>query len=328
MGIKLFQEKAGKLFEIKGGKKFDYEKVIQELIEKNLSSVFPSLEFVATEETMGHDKIRPDSIAFDKDSNAFVIIEYKNIKHHGVLDQGMDYYKLLKENKSEFVLLYNKKKEELYDVDDINWEESRILLISPEFSKRQIRSSQALPGLTDTIELYTIRKYENNIITLTKIESESESFLPKGNTKKKERTGYNRGLNFSVIQEYTEEDYLNGKYDPRLKLPEQAKVLFHKMKDKILDTFQELEFKQRKKYAGFYSKRDGSAICTIEATKSKLKLIYSTSKKDLIPKSNFVQDVSKIGHWGIGNYRSEIKNDKDIEQAIPLIDKVYSDRIS
>ena len=117
--MKVFQIKNGKLTEFNetGRKKADdNEKLIQSMIEKNLSTVFPSLDFLTTEYTI--DNLRPDSIAFDNDSKSFVIIEYKNVKHKGVVDQGMSYYKLLQEKKENFVLLYHKIRGKVLDVSE------------------------------------------------------------------------------------------------------------------------------------------------------------------------------------------------------------------
>ena len=82
--MRVYQDKSGKLIEFKGisGKNFDYEKEIQKLIENNLSIVFPGLEFITTEYRI--DNLRPDSVAYDMERKAFVIIEYKNVKYKGV----------------------------------------------------------------------------------------------------------------------------------------------------------------------------------------------------------------------------------------------------
>ena len=121
--MKVFQESNSKLTELKqesGNKAFDYEKMVQSLVENNLNTIFPSLEFLTTEYQI--DGLRPDSIAFDNDRNSFAIIEYKNVKHKGVVDQGMSYYQLLQEKREAFILLYQKKKEKLLDVEnDVNW---------------------------------------------------------------------------------------------------------------------------------------------------------------------------------------------------------------
>ncbi len=326
--MKILQKKSGKLIEIKSisGRKFgDYEKIIQSLIETNLSVVFPRLEFIKSEHQI--NKLRIDTVAFDQESKSFVIFEYKNVKHRGVVDQGLAYYRLLMQNKAEFVILYQKQKGILYDVDEINWDEAQVIFISPEYTIHQIMSSQSLPL---PIELYEIKKYENELITLNKIEHEdnpSRSNSHELKTKKSKNTHRNVGQNFTVLQDYSEDDYLNGAYHPMLKLPEKQKKLFIDMKNLILEIFPQVEYKQRKLYGGFYSKSDGSAICTLEATKSKLKLIYSTTKKNLLPKNIFVEDVSNKGKWGIGNFRSEIKNESDIKKSIDFIRYVYDDKI-
>jgi len=157
--LKVFQiksEKLTELEEISGKKIVENEKLIQNMIERNISTVFPNLEFLTTEYQI--DNLRPDSIIFDNESNSFVIIEYKNVKHKGVVDQGMSYYKLLQEKKENFVLLYHKIKHKILDVEDVNWDETRVIFISPEFTEHQKRASQSVRSLP--IELYEISKYE------------------------------------------------------------------------------------------------------------------------------------------------------------------------
>ncbi len=308
--MKVFQIKNDKLIEFSetGGKKADdKEKLIQSMIENNLSIIFPSLDFLTTEYTI--DNLRPDSIAFDNDSKSFVIIEYKNIKHKGVVDQGMSYYKLLQEKKENFVLLYHKIRGKVLDTEnDVNWDETRVIFIAPEFTEHQKRASQSV---SLPIELYTIAKFENGIVLLDRIENKSDS--SKGKIK---------STSTIRLDEYSEDDYLEGKHATQIP-NESTKMLFFKLKNKILDTFSEIENKQKKKYVGFYSKKDGSAICTIEVKKTKLNLSYSTTKKGVVPVDSFIKDYTGKGHWGIGNYISEITNDLDIQKAIPLIEKVY-----
>jgi RecB family endonuclease NucS len=65
--------------------KFKLEKHIQQLTEDNLSMIF-GLDFIKSEFSL-HD-FRIDSLAFDKESNSFVIIEYKRDKNYSVIDQG------------------------------------------------------------------------------------------------------------------------------------------------------------------------------------------------------------------------------------------------
>ena len=317
--MKVFQEKSGNLVEFKGltGKKdFDYENEIQKLIENNLNTVFPNLEFLTTEYRI--ENLRPDSVAFDIESNAFVIIEYKNVKHRGVLDQGMSYYQLLQEKKENFVLLYQKIKGKLITVDDINWDETKIIFISPIFDEHQRRAnmSSALP-----IELYEIKKYENDIITLNRLDSGSKSSGTKINNKPDRKMSI-------TLDEYDMDDFMDGKYGMVTKPTPEFRKLYKKMIDMILDSFDNLEFKQKKKYGGIYSVQDGQSICTFDPSfKTKIMFYYSTTKKDLIPLNDFILDKSK-GHYGLGIIGSEIKNEEDVKKAISYVKIIYDSKIS
>lgn len=315
----IFQNRNGKLVELKeakeGGKFFDYEKTIQTLVEKNLGELFSGLEFVKSEYQI--DDLRIDSVAFDAEKKSFAIIEYKNVVNAGLVDQGVTYYDLLQKHQANFVLLYNEIKNKSLKLKDVEWDEIRVIFISPFFNKFQIRASnfQGLP-----IELYEIRRYDDGIITLNKIETKIETSVPIPRTQKKERVRV-------ALEEYSEEDYLAGRYGNQPPTP-QIKELWFKLRNRIIDSFERGEFKQKKKYAGFYSKEDGSLICTLEAAKSKIKLCYTTRMgKGILSASKFVRDVSNIGHWGVGDFQSEIKSEEDIESALPLIQKVYQEKV-
>lgn len=241
--MKVFQTKNNTIIELHetSGKKADEnEKLIQTLIENNLTTIFPSLEFLTTEYQI--DNLRPDSIAFDNDRNSFVIIEYKNVKHKGVVDQGMSYYKLLQEKKENFVLLYHKIKGIVLDAEnDVNWDETRVIFISPEFTEHQKRASQSI---SLPIELYEISKFDEGITLLDKIGGEKEISV-----KGKSRTS------FVKMDEYSEEDYLAGKYH-RMTPTEDTLNMYMTLKNKILETFPDTEVKQKKLYVGFYSKEN------------------------------------------------------------------------
>lgn len=316
--MKIFQKKNGKLVELKeskeGGKYFDLEKTIQTMVENNLNEFFTGLEFVKTEHQI--DDLRPDTIAFDTDRQSFVIIEYKNVLNKSLIDQGFAYYQLLQEKRELFVLLYGKIKGKFLQVEDFNWDETRIIFISPHFTKYQEKAG-TFPGLP--IELYEIRQYEDGIITLNNIEGKSKETSVQGEKKAKVKPRIS-------LAEYSEEDYLAGKYHNQYPTQE-TKNLYFKLKNTILDNFEELEYKQKKIYAGFYSKGDGSCVCTLEVLKNKIILTYSTSKKDLLPSSDFVKDVSAKGHHGVGQFQSEIEKEEDIGKSLPFIQRVYNEKV-
>ena len=53
---------------------------------------------------------RIDTLAFDQETSAFVIIEYKRDRSFSVIDQGYAYLALMLNNKADFILEYNEKK--------------------------------------------------------------------------------------------------------------------------------------------------------------------------------------------------------------------------
>tara|TARA_Y100001936_G_C15979313_1_gene615728 strand:- start:85 stop:1017 length:933 start_codon:yes stop_codon:yes gene_type:complete len=309
--MKVFQESNSSLTELtqeSGKKAFDHEKMIQNLVENNLHVIFPSLEFLTTEYQI--DNLRPDSIAFDNDRNSFVIIEYKNVKHKGVVDQGMSYYQLLQEKREAFVLLYHKKKNRVLDIEnDVNWDETRVIFVSPHFTIHQKRASRSIDL---PIELYEISRFANGIITFDKVESKKE------NSEKTMNTPRVR------LDEYSEDDYLEkGK-----NLQPEIRNLWNLTKNSILDEFENIEFKQKKKYAGFYLTTDGSTVCSLEAQNAKLKICYSISSSEgIVHASDFVRDITNIGHWGFGDFDSELRNQDDLSQAMQVIKKIVEHKI-
>jgi predicted transport protein len=304
--MRIFQSRDDNLVEIHE-ESFDLERTIQNLVEKNLDSIFSGLEFVESEFQI--DDLRPDTIAFDSEKKSFVIIEYKKIENRSLIDQGVSYYQLLHERKENFVLLYNKKMNKTSDVNDINWDETRIIFISPEYTKYQKRASgfQGLP-----IDLYEIKKYQDNIITLVRIVDSQIQNLDSTKSYKPRIT----------LSEYVEKDYLAGKYHNQYPTDE-TKKLWNELKEIIENTFEDIEFIQKKIYARYSQRDSGSSICTLEVLKNKIILNYSTSDMTLLETSEFVEDVSNVGHHGIGNFRSSIASSEDITKAIPIIQKVY-----
>jgi RecB family endonuclease NucS len=63
------------------------------------------VEMVCSEFTIKGKRI--DTLAFDPQSQSFIIIEYKRDKNLSVGDQGFSYLGLMLENKADFVLTYN-----------------------------------------------------------------------------------------------------------------------------------------------------------------------------------------------------------------------------
>jgi len=107
-------------------------------------------------------------LAFDNDSKSFVIIEYKRDKNFSVIDQGYAYLSLVLNNKADFILEYNENTNMSIKKDDVDWSQSRVIFISPSFSKYQ---QQAINFRDLPIELWEITRYQNDLIQYSRLKS-------------------------------------------------------------------------------------------------------------------------------------------------------------
>jgi hypothetical protein len=83
--LRIFFINGAELTEVRE-QQFPLESEIQRLTESNLHDLF-ELDFVKSEfELHG---LRIDTLAFDNESKAFVIIEYKKDRNFSVVDQGI-----------------------------------------------------------------------------------------------------------------------------------------------------------------------------------------------------------------------------------------------
>lgn len=113
---------------------FKFEKDIQTLVEKNLKSLL-HLDFVRSEFALNGFRI--DTLAFDTETKSFVIVEYKRDKNFSVIDQGYAYLSLMLNNKADFILEFNESQQITLKRTDVDWTQSKVLFISPQFTNYQ-----------------------------------------------------------------------------------------------------------------------------------------------------------------------------------------------
>ena len=110
---------------------FENELILHMFTQRHLKELF-DLECVASEIQI--DKLRLDNLAFDVKTNSFVIIEYKNRFNANVLKQAQDYYNLVLEKPEKFC-------ERLENSENIDFKNTRVMIISPEFHEKQIEEA-------------------------------------------------------------------------------------------------------------------------------------------------------------------------------------------
>ena len=165
--MQLFQDKNG-LKNLKE-KPFKLEKEMQNLFEKNLTQI-TGLEFVKSEFSI--QSYRLDTLAFDKENNSFVIIEYKRGHNYSVFDQGVSYLNTLLKYKADFVLEYNETLEKSLKKDDVDWSQSKIVFVSPAFNQNQ---KQAVDFKDLNIDLLDVKKFKKDILVINNIKKSISS---------------------------------------------------------------------------------------------------------------------------------------------------------
>lgn len=280
-------------------KPFKLEREIQTLFENNLFQI-TALEMVKSEFSIKGKRI--DTLAYDTQSNAFIIIEYKRDKNVSVIDQGFTYLSLMLENKADFVLCYNETLNKALHSSKIDWSQTRVVFVSPSFTENQ-RLATNFKDIA--IELWEIKRYENDLISINPIKktksAESIKPLTKQNSVIKSVT--------DEIKVYTEEDHLNGSSDEIIEL-------YETFKNAILNLADDIEIVPKKLYIAF--KKDKN-IADIVILKKGIKIFINLKKGQLDDSKELMKDVSEKGHWGNGDYELVVSNTTNLEYIMSLV---------
>lgn len=281
---------------------FKLERDIQNIFENNLQDIM-GLRFVKSEFTIKNRRI--DTLAFDTQTNAFIIIEYKRDKNYSVVDQGLTYLNLMLQNKAEFILTYNETLKDVIHSKNVDWSQSRVAFISPSFTANQISASDFKDF---GIELWEIKQFENNTISINTIKKSSGAPSIKPLLENSE--------NLKEVKEnikvYTEEDHLTN-------ISEDIVELYEKFKNSVLNLADGIDMLPQKYYIAF---KKGSNISDVEIQKKSLKVFINAKIGTLDDPKGLAKDVSNIGHRGNGDYQIQIKNDSNLEYIMSLIKQV------
>lgn len=300
--MRLFTQTRDQLTSLKE-KPFTLEKEMQALFEANLDAV-TGFKFVRSEFAVKAQRF--DTLAFDTDSQAFVIIEYKRERNSSVVDQGVSYLNIMLENKAEFIVEYNESQQQHLKRSDVDWSQSKVLFVSPSFTdfQRQASNFKDLP-----IELWELKRYEGDIILVNPItKSKGAPSI------KQVQTSPDSDITkvAKEIKVYTEEDHLQGKSD-------QVVELYESYKQAIENLVPDVQVEAKKLYIAF--KKDKN-IVDIVLLKNSLKIFINLKSGELDDPKGLARDVSTIGHWGNGDYEIIVQDTENLEYIMSLIKQV------
>ncbi len=289
-------------------KEIDLEKSIQNLTEENIETIF-GLEFITTEFQLNN--FRLDTLAFDKEAGAFVIIEYKRDKSFSVIDQGYSYLSLMLNNKADFILEYNQKKNQSLNKDSIDWSQSRVLFIAKSFTTYQ---QNAINFKDLPIELWEVKMFDNSTILYNQLLSSSSKESVKTIIKNKIVENVSK-----EVKVFTIEDHL-------LKSSDYIKTLFNELRERIFNIDSNIKEIPKKQYIAY--KTTSNFVDLIFYSKE-IRATLNIKSGQLNDPKNIATDFTKPqkGHWGNGDYEIIIRNSDDLLYAMDLIEQAYKKSI-
>ena len=277
------------------------EKQIQKLVEENIGTLFPGLEFLRTEfgEISG-GKFRPDTIAFDTREKTFVVIEYKNRSDERAVNQARTYLSYMKQNHYVLKMAYGETHKPT-NQESFNWGAMYAIVIAPEFDKFQIGGADD----DKRLELHTIRLYDVHTLIVTRVGG-WHGRVPVQEPPPPEPE-------VDMVVRFRNE-----------RLSDKTRPLFDHL-DGILKNRFHLAPEPKKHYVKYTLGK--SVICSISRGKSRLNLHYNVKvSENILGVSGHVRDVSKVGIDGVGEYETRLATDQDFANAIPLIERVIKHR--
>lgn len=279
---------------------FKLEKELQLFVENNMETLL-ELELVKSEFSI--DSYRIDTLAYDRENKSFVVIEYKKGTSYSVIDQGYSYLSTILNNKAELILEYNERMNKALKREEIDWSQTRIIFISQSFTKYQ-KDSLNFKDLP--IELFEAKKYENDIISFNPIKGKENSESINVISKK------------DVIMEKVSKEIKKYTLDEHIKNSnEEIAEIFNVYREKIEEMLPEIEIEPKKLYIAFKLNRKN--LVDFKLQKNMFKMWINAKEGILDDSKKMAKNVSKIGHWGNGDYELTIKNLENLEYILSLI---------
>ncbi len=302
--MQIYQNRNGKLEYIKEIW-FKLERDMQSLAEKNLWDIF-WLEFIQSEFQLNN--LRIDTLAYDTETNAFVVIEFKIKWQNLDIAQGLAYLSLLLNNKAEFVQKLSILRNKVIKNDEIDWTQSRIIFVSESFTEHQKESInfKDLP-----ISLFEMKQLSNWELYFNEIKARSKTESIKTITKWKQEF-----LEIEKqIETFSEEYHINWKSDKSVQI-------YESIKQYILELDPSIEIVYRKMYVAFRLNKKN--LVSIHLFVNSLNIWLYGKYWSIEDNYWLIRNVSWI--WNYWNAENEIKIDSDenILKILDLIKQTYS----
>ncbi len=280
------------------------EKSVQTLFEQNLE-ILLGVRLLKSEFTTTHGG-RIDTLGLDE-NNCPVILEYKRAKNETVINQGLFYLDWLMDHQKDFEWLVLEKfgRETAETVD---WLAPRLICIAGDFSRHD---DHAVKQIQRNIELIRYRRFGDGLLLFDLTTTSSVKAIPvvsgPGVTNSEGEPGKHKTIS-TVIEE------LDSALTDR----------FEALRAYLLTLGDDVHEATLRYYIAF--KRIKNFACLeIRPTTGKILVYVKVNPSSITLEQGFTRDVSKVGHFGTGDLEITLNNSKDLERAIPLIERSYND---
>jgi predicted transport protein len=286
---------------------FILEKELQNLIEKNLGTVF-NCRLVATEFSTGSQHAgRIDTLALSEDNNP-VIIEYKKVESSELITQSLYYLHWIQDHRGDFEIAVQRALGSNFEVD---WSDIRVICIAPNYRKYDLHAVQVMGA---NIELWKYRLFKNESIYFEEVFQTSG--LAQQDIADKNPIMVQAGKKAAETRRtgrYTFEEHVSSK-------PENIKLLASQIRDFILSLDPLIEESPKKLYIAYKTSQN---LACMEIQQKRVSLFLKLTTSDVPnPPPNY-KDVTNIGHFGTGDAEFFVKNENDLELTKPFIEASY-----
>lgn len=299
----VFTQSKSTLSEIKE-KPFKLERDLQQITEQNIDKIF-WLEFICTEFTIGEFRI--DTLAYDRENESFVIIEYKRGSSFSVIDQWYSYLAILLNNQAEFVLKYNEVMKVALQKKDIERESSRVIFVANGFTPHQ-RNAINFKDLP--IELREARQFENNLVIFDQIKAKKTSASVKTISKDETVSKVNREIKSYAVDDHFKKDR------------EESRQLYEELSEKIMALDSRIAESPQKIYIGYKINNKLSVVLKIYKSKIDLELLRVKPQDLSDPEQKTTYFEWSMKYYGKHVSKIEIKTPEDIDYWIFLAKQV------
>lgn len=289
----------GKKLESLKTESFGTEFKLQELVDDNLKEIF-GLEFIRRE--FGGQGLSIDTVAYDPESKAPILIEYKKDEQDNVISQGMAYLSWLLNHKGNFLFELTEK----LGKRDVDWSQARVIFVARNFDTHQI-NALGFKGIPFELWKYDLA---GDIFQIQQIEAPKSDVSISSILKTKPAKEIAK-----EIKKYSTEDYLKNKSAEMVEL-------FNKFQAKVNELGDNISENPQRNYIAYRNPRINFVGFNIYKDKLRISILIDDSKLD-DPKKIVKKCPSTYGYAKNFKY-FDFKINDNFNYAMGIIEQSYN----